>query len=126
MTKSEIQEHAKRATRILKDDFILNECSGKNVLDVGCIGQDRNFGSADWLHNKVKSVASNIDGVDILTDQILELKNLGYSMLSIKELEEKNFRYDVVLISDVIEHVNDPVAFLSYYSNFLSSHGRML
>jgi len=126
MTKSEIQEHAKRASRILKDDFILNECRGKSVLDVGCIGQDRNFGAPDWLHNKVKSVAKSVDGVDILNDQILELKKLGYSMLTIKELEEKNQRYDVVLISDVIEHVNDPVAFLSYYSNFLSSNGRML
>src|SRR5688572_6884158 len=126
MTKDEIQKYAKRATRIMKDDFILSECKGKSVLDVGCIGQDRNFSSANWLHNKVKAVAKNVDGVDILTDQILELKKLGYSMLSIKELEEKNFRYDVVLISDVIEHVNDPVAFLSYYSNFLSPNGRML
>jgi 2-polyprenyl-3-methyl-5-hydroxy-6-metoxy-1,4-benzoquinol methylase len=126
MTKSEIQGRAKQAARILKDDFILNECKGKSVLDVGCIGQDRNFGSPNWLHNKVKSVAKNVDGVDILTEQILELKKLGYSMLSIKELEEKNVKYDVVLISDVIEHVNDPVAFLSYYAAFLSPSGRML
>lgn len=126
MTKSEIQEHAKRASRIMKDDFILNECRGKSVLDVGCIGQDRNFGAPDWLHNKVKGVAKSVDGVDILTDQILELKKLGYSMLTIKELEDKNQKYDLVLISDVIEHVNDPVAFLSYYSNFLAPHGRML
>ena len=89
MTKDEIQKYAKRATRIMKDDFILSECKGKSVLDVGCIGQDRNFSSANWLHNKVKAVAKNVDGVDILTDQILELKKLGYSMLSIKELEEK-------------------------------------
>lgn len=126
MTKREIQEYAKRATRILKDDFILSECKDKSVLDVGCIGQDRNFSSSNWLHNKVKNVAGSIDGVDILTDQILELKKLGYSMLSIQELEAKNFRYDVVLISDVIEHVNDPVTFISYYSNFLSPGGRML
>lgn len=126
MTKNEIQAHAKRATIIEKDDFILNECKGRRVLDVGCIGQDRNFSSTNWLHNKVKGVAGSIDGVDILTDQILELKKLGYSMHSVKELEEKNQRYEVVLISDVIEHVNDPVAFLSYYANFLSPGGRML
>ena len=126
MTKDQIKEHAKRASRIIKDDFLLKECKGKNILDVGCIGQDRDFGSNNWLHNKVKAVAGSIDGVDILTEQILELKKLGYSMLSIQELEQKNFKYDVVLISDVIEHVNDPVGFLSYYSNFLSPGGRML
>jgi cyclopropane fatty-acyl-phospholipid synthase-like methyltransferase len=125
MNKQEIALRAKGARRIIKDDFLLSLCKGKKILDVGCIGQDREFTSQQWLHNKVKNVAASIDGVDIIEDQIIALRLLGYSMFNIDELKEKNDRYDMVLMSDVIEHVDNPVEFLRFYSMFLKPDGLM-
>lgn len=125
MTKQEIHTHAKRAKRIRKDEFLLQLCSGKSVLDVGCIGQDRDFSSPEWLHNKLRKAAKEVDGVDILIEQIHILREKGYSMHSVTELQAMGKLYDVVVISDVIEHVNDPISFLSFYSKFLNKNGKI-
>jgi SAM-dependent methyltransferase len=123
MTKKEIAVIAKTAASVDKDEFILKRCAGKTVLDVGCIGQDRNFTSENWLHNKVKQASLKVDGVDILLDQIEELKRQGYSMYSVDELSGTNNKYSVILMADVIEHVNDPVAFLTFYMRYLEKDG---
>ena len=125
MTKQEISDKAKKATRIVKDEFLFKICFDKYVLDVGCIGQDRIFTSDNWLHNKLRKITKKIDGVDILIEEIEKLKRQGYSMYSIEELQQKNNTYEVVLMSDVVEHVNDPVNFLKFYSQFLNPDGVM-
>jgi len=102
MNKNEIGAYAKKARRIDKDEMIGKTCTGKTVLDVGCIGQDRNFAADNWLHNKVRSMASKADGVDILLPEIELLKKKGYSMYSVDELQKMDTRYDVVLMADVI------------------------
>lgn len=126
MNKNEIGAYAKKAMRMDKDEMIEKICTGKTVLDVGCIGQDRNFSADNWLHNKVRSMASKADGVDILLPEIELLKKKGYSMYSVDELQKMDNRYDVVLMADVIEHVNDPVAFLNFYAPYLKEDGVML
>lgn len=126
MNKNEVAAYAKRARRIEKDFIVEKFCTGKTVLDVGCIGQDRNFAADNWLHNKIKKIASKADGVDILIAEINELKQKGYSMYSVDELKTLNTKYDVVLMADVIEHVDDPVSFLKFYSSFLTDTGIML
>lgn len=123
MNKKEIAEYAKSAARIEKDFMITKICSGKNVLDVGCIGQDRNYNAENWLHNKLRKIALKADGVDILIDPIRELKRKGYSMFTIEELQASGNMYDVLLMADVIEHVDDPVGFLKFYSTFLTNNG---
>lgn len=123
MNKKEIAAYAKTAKRLHKDEVVLERCVGKTVLDVGCIGQDRNYTSDNWLHNKIRGVATKTDGVDLLLAEIALLKEKGYSMYSVDELREMNSRYEVIVIADVIEHVDDPVNFLKFYSSFLSTSG---
>ena len=125
MEKTQIASVAKSAKRIDKDDFILKLCAEKSVLDVGCIGQDRDFSSPHWLHNKIRKVSSRVDGVDILKEAVAKLKREGYSMYTVDELQKANLTYDVVLLSEVIEHVDDPVAFMKFYSKFMSDKGVM-
>lgn len=125
MDKNELKNYTKHAKTVSKDELLIQFCSGKDVLDVGCIGQDRDFSSPEWLHNKIKKHAKSIDGVDILTEQIAKLKLLGYSMFDINELLQLQKKYDVVLMSDVIEHVDDPVDFIRFYAAFLTEDGVM-
>ena len=126
MTKTELIERARLAPCIEKDKFILNECSYKMVLDIGIVGQDRDFNSPTWLHNKIRRVAIKLHGVDILQEPIQKLKQLGYFAYTVEELKNMSDQYDVVLISDVIEHVNDPVEFLNFYSNYLKPGGKLI
>jgi 2-polyprenyl-3-methyl-5-hydroxy-6-metoxy-1,4-benzoquinol methylase len=126
MTKQELIHKAKNASKIEKDEFLLNMCTGRSVLDVGIVGQDRDFDSPTWLHNKIKKVAVDVTGVDILEEPIRQLREKGYSVWTVEELKLLNTRYDIILMSDVIEHVNDPVGFLDLYSKYLSDDGKML
>jgi 2-polyprenyl-3-methyl-5-hydroxy-6-metoxy-1,4-benzoquinol methylase len=126
MEKSEIVLQAKNAKAENKDQVIAQFCKGKTVLDVGCIGQDRNYAADNWLHEKVRKIALKIDGVDILVNEINILRANGYAMYTVEELQATMNKYDVVLMADVIEHVNDPVGFLAFYSQFLLPDGVML
>lgn len=126
MNKKELITYAKRAVKVDKDQVIISACTGKKVLDVGCIGQDRNFNSENWLHNKIRAVAQKLDGVDILENEIRWLRQNGYSVYSVEELNALNAKYEVIIMADVIEHVNDPVGFLTFYASFLSENGVLL
>lgn len=126
MTKQELINLSRRTKRIHKDSFILSCCKDKRVLDVGCIGQDRDFTAPNWLHNKIRSVTQHVHGVDILIPLIQKLRTQGYFIYSIEELQAMNERYDIIILSDVIEHVNNPVEFLAFYSTFLSENGTMI
>jgi 2-polyprenyl-3-methyl-5-hydroxy-6-metoxy-1,4-benzoquinol methylase len=126
MNKNEISEYSRRAKRTSKDYLLFKYCSGKKILDVGCIGQDRSYEGPNWLHQKLRKVASHTDGVDILEDKVQELKQLGFSMFTPDGLVKGNKQYEVIVMADVIEHVNDPVSFLSFYSAFLSEGGVMI
>jgi 2-polyprenyl-3-methyl-5-hydroxy-6-metoxy-1,4-benzoquinol methylase len=115
MNKGDLVLQARTGKRHDKDRTIENYCKDKTVLDVGCIGQDRNFKEPNWLHNKVKGWSKEVDGVDILIEQINELKRNGYNMYSIQELQALKKTYEVVLMADVIEHVDNPVDFMKLY-----------
>ncbi|MFN7493235.1 MAG: class I SAM-dependent methyltransferase [Cyclobacteriaceae bacterium] len=123
MNKKELVSYVSKAKLKDKDAFLVSCCKGKKVLDVGCIGQDRNFEKPNWLHDKIKQTAESTTGVDILKPQVEMLRTKGYSMYTPEELQLQSASFDVIVMADVIEHVNDPVHFLKYYSKFLTSDG---
>ncbi|MEA3451625.1 MAG: methyltransferase domain-containing protein, partial [Bacteroidota bacterium] len=92
-------------------------CTNKNVLDVGCVGQAVNYENPDWVHNKIRNVSNKIVGVDINHEGIEKLKKRGYDIFHYNQLN-KDERFDVIIILDVIEHVNDPVEFMNIYQRF--------
>jgi len=108
--------------------YIRQLCVGKNVLDVGII--DHVAGkqhSPDWLHGAIASVAAKILGVDILPEAIESLKQEGYNVLlwdiTKASLEQK---FDVIVVSEVIEHLNNPGALLESASRMLAPQGRLV
>jgi 2-polyprenyl-3-methyl-5-hydroxy-6-metoxy-1,4-benzoquinol methylase len=109
-----------------KDEIIMQLCTNKKVLDVGCVGQDSPYQSENWLHNKLKKVSREITGVDIDFESIEYLKKVGHNIIHVNELENYNEKYDVIVMADVIEHVNDPVDFIKFYSRYLNQEGIFL
>jgi len=126
MDSTEYRKKIKKAGIVKKPEKVTELCTSKSVLDVGCVGQDINYSNPNWLHNQIKKVSRSIDGADIDADGVKNLREKGFTVYLPEELVALKKRYDVVLMADVIEHVNDPVSFLSFYSAFLNENGTVI
>ena len=126
MNNSDTLARIRNAPVTEKRSKIIDLCTGQTVLDVGCVGQDYNYNDPDWMHNLIRNVSASVDGVDIEPVGIQSMRDKGFSVYFSEELMSLNKKYDVVLMSDVIEHVNDPVDFLSFYSKFLNESGKIV
>jgi 2-polyprenyl-3-methyl-5-hydroxy-6-metoxy-1,4-benzoquinol methylase len=65
-------------------------------------------------------------GVDIVTEKIAELQSKGFNIVHYNDLGKLQQKFDVIVMGDVIEHVDNPVGFIADYSNFLNADGIML
>jgi len=98
---------------------IIEYCRDKTVLDIGCIGQDFTVRNANWIHGEVKKVALNITGVDTNKPMIEQLRNEGYTMYADDEINRDQIQqHDIILMADVIEHVDNVIVFLEFYKQF--------
>lgn len=126
MDKEQIFKRIKISAEAEKNLIIPGLCKGLSVLDVGCVGQDYDYDNPLWLHNLIKSSSGSLDGVDIQEEGIRILREKGYSVFSAEDLSNSGRTYDIIVMSDVIEHVNDPVGFLKFYAGFLVPDGKIL
>jgi 2-polyprenyl-3-methyl-5-hydroxy-6-metoxy-1,4-benzoquinol methylase len=108
-----------------KEDLIKSFCINKDVLDVGCVGQDVDYNNPNWIHNQVKEVSNSLIGVDIDLEGINNIRKMGYEVYHYNEMKIEN-KFDVILILDVIEHVNNPIEFLKDYTKFLKEDGKII
>lgn len=99
-----------------KNAMIVRMCTGKTVLDMGCI--DHSYSTAlglgdRWLHKQIKAVAASLTGLDILQEDALELNRLGYD-IRIANAEQFDFgeKFDVIVAGDLIEHLSNIGMFL--------------
>ena len=116
----------KKANVIGKDKYLVSQCENKHVLDVGCVGQTRGYATNEWLFDKYKTVAKSVTGVDVNMEGVEVLKREGYNVVTTSELETLGQHYDIIIMSDVIEHIDNPGAFLEEYSRYLGNNGRMI
>lgn len=124
MDKKLLISSFKKARISTKDNEIVSLSINKKVLDVGCVGQQRSYG-ANWLHEKIRAVSESVTGVDIHEKGIEDLKSLGYNVLHIDNLHSKD-QFDLIVMGDVIEHVDNVANFLEFYANHLKSNGSMI
>src|SRR5438067_3189052 len=114
----EFMAYVSRAQALpVKEDFICSLCSGKTVLDIGCV--NHSFETAlslgdKWLHKRLKGVSKSLVGIDILESDAKKLNALGYNIL-VRNAEnfELGKTFDVVNCGDIIEHVSNVGLFFS-------------
>lgn len=117
-------------------EYILEKCSGKKVLHLGCVDECltiERMKQGTLMHLQLLKVVNEIYGVDISEEGIKRLQNEGINNLilgdvehldSIKELQEKDF--DIILATEIIEHLNNPGLFLQSAKALFTSKTEMI
>lgn len=111
------------------EEFLQNFVRGFTVLDIGVVGHTIERSNApNWKHNLIKNVATRAVGVDILEQPVLSLQNRGYDVRLIDATSDADIeeRFNRVVIGDVIEHVDNPVALLRFAARHLEPGGRIM
>ena len=100
----------------LRDGFIKN----KALLDVG-------FGQGKYL-DLAKSIGYRTFGVEVNHNYIELSKNNGHECFHISELEKIDTRFDVILMSHIIEHLqhSEIISIIEKYINLLCDNGILI
>tara|TARA_R100000734_G_C3289279_1_gene81364 strand:- start:344 stop:934 length:591 start_codon:yes stop_codon:yes gene_type:complete len=102
-------------------DVIPDYCVGKDVLHIGCM---------DWpitnysnnLHIAVDKVCNSLVGIDMNDENFEEMKgHVSNKELYVDISKMKNRNFDIMLIPEVIEHVDNVQDFLKTLANIKAS-----
>ena len=128
MSNARIEFIKQNATRIIKKDMKeVNLFEGLNCLDIGCGG--------GILSEKLKRLGANVTGIDASENSIeiakkhakksrLEINYKCITTSKLLEIKEVNInKFDLVIASEVIEHVNNRKIFLGDISNLCRAGG---
>ncbi len=103
---------------------------GKTVLNVGAAGNAALYnkrGDGEWLHAKLSQVSSRLLGLDIDAEQCGILKNMGFEVeIGNCETIKLNKKFDLIVMSDVIEHVSNPGLALTNLAAHLNNGGHIV
>ena len=128
-----VREHLKRELTASAGErfedaevFYRHYFKDQTVLDIGMVGHAiENSFKADWRHDNIRKVASRTVGIDIVEKAVLELQRKGYDVRLVDATSEVDIgeRFDRVVLGDVIEHVDNPVALLRFAARHLAENG---
>ncbi len=110
---------------LYRDDYLLDITKNKKVIHLGFVDHlpliEKKISENSWLHKKLIDNCQICYGIDINKAGIEYIKdkynyNNLYALDIVKDTipnELSNAKIDYLLIPDVIEHIGNPVAFLS-------------
>ena len=105
---------------------ILELVEGKEVLDCGCVGDVAETAeeARQASHEQIARRAKYCLGIDIWKDEVEKRKAMGYNMVTGNvETMSLGRRFDVVVASDLIEHLANPGMFLDRAREHLRDGG---
>lgn len=110
--------------------YILSRAEGRTVLNVGAAGGIATYlpdGRDLWLHAKLGAVARELVGIDIDTDAIAYAARHGEEIV-VADCEDMDLgrRFEVIVLSDVIEHLDRPGQALQVLMRHLEPGGRLI
>jgi 2-polyprenyl-3-methyl-5-hydroxy-6-metoxy-1,4-benzoquinol methylase len=118
--------------RTEKDQFILDFCRGKRVLDVGCVNHNLEATHKDdWRHAQIAKVAKKLVGLDYEAAVVADLQKRGWDVVAADAQDfdiAKQYPdgFEAVVASEIIEHLVNPGAFLVCLRKHLAPGGRIL
>lgn len=116
--------------------FVIEHSRGKNVLHLGCVDaglmEDRQQRGL-WLHDRVCKVAKSVWGVDVDEEGLQLMRSQGYPNLYNADIEHLDRipdllyqDFDLILLTEVMEHLNNPGRFLVNLKPLFKSTTEML
>lgn len=123
--------NSKRHIDSTKDfkEYLVAETQNKRVLDIGVCEHDlTHMNAADWKHKYIRDASSYCVGVDIIEPLVKVLNEKGYNIKCMDATSDNYLgeKFDVVVIGDVIEHVENPVALLRFAKRHLNDGGKII
>ncbi len=110
--------------KFIIDALYENIPGGGNVLDVGC--------GNGLISMSLGKAGHNVTGIDI-SDKAIEkakekntLPNVSFAVASAEQLSETQTRYDAVICSEVLEHLNEPSSLLKYIYKSMKDDGILI
>lgn len=116
----------------IKEPFTIIEelARGKKVLNIGAAGGVQGYlpdACEIWLHERIRRVADKVVGVDIDNESIEYAGKHDYHILNENcESMALSEKFDLVVMSDVIEHVNAPVTAINNLMGHLTNDGKLV
>ena len=115
---------------IPKEDLICELCKGKDVLDIGSVGQTDKYSL--WnLFQKVR--VKSLTGIDLPQAKNIAIENFHLDKKTLNvdkrivsgnmEFCQFNKKFDVIIAGDVLEHVENQGLFLKNIHNHLKNDG---
>jgi len=110
--------------------YILEQASAKSVLNVGAAGGAELYlpeHRDEWLHHRLAGVTRELVGIDIDAKNIARAARNGISILEADcQTMKLDRRFDLIVMSDVIEHLDAPGVAVRTLVQHLAPNGRLL
>lgn len=110
--------------------LILGMAAGRRVLNVGAAGNAsyyRDHGTDGWLHARMAKVAASLTGLDLNTVEVGVASGLGYEVVAGNcENVDLGQSFDLIVMADVLEHVDSPAAALANMMRHLPQGGKII
>jgi 2-polyprenyl-3-methyl-5-hydroxy-6-metoxy-1,4-benzoquinol methylase len=113
---------------VIRKDYIIEQCKSKKVLHVGCCDtplMHNRIKNNNLLHFQLLQVTRELYGIDISKEDIIVLQE-KYKIpnLTVGDCERvsdyfPNIQFDVVVASELLEHLNNPGNFLTSLKSLL-------
>jgi len=108
---------------------ILKDVKGKAVLNIGAAGGVRGYlpnNRENWLHHRLGLAASELVGADIDSEGIAYAQRFGVNIEYANcEVMDMGRKFDAIVLSDVIEHMNAPVTGVCNLMKHLQTDGKL-
>lgn len=132
--KRQVQQYLHKIRCFEKRDndnmtWLLGKVDGKTCLDVGAIGHVlEKTEKEEWKHRHIAEQASKAVGLDIVEEYVQILNNRGFDMRVCDATSDEYLgeRFDLVILGDVIEHVENPVKLLRFALRHLEKNGEVV
>jgi len=109
-------------------ELVTQAVEGPTVLDLGCVQHDADKASEDtWLHDHLCTECETVIGVDILKDDVEQLRREGYRVRHANvETMDLDVTADTVVAGELIEHIANPGSMLERARGHLRPEGKLI
>ena len=116
-----------RAATLVSDriDYLCQMAAGKRVLDVGIVEHTAAATRGPhWLHERLCRASKTCLGVDILAEELEQLRERGYNVVCADITREPlSGTFDLIVCGEILEHLDQPGRFFDNIYSMLGENG---